>query len=100
MKGNMNRRDFQIIAIIGTVLGVLLLAGGVFASRYSTGYGSPPFVVMVMPVYPYAAYSSILFGAGAVFIFVGIAAILFALRGNKVKLPPPPPSNSQQPSLS
>jgi uncharacterized membrane protein HdeD (DUF308 family) len=96
----MKRSYFQLIAIIGIILGVLLLASGIFASRYSIGYGSPPFVVMVMPVYPYAAYSSILFGAGAVFIFVGIAAILFALRGNKVKLPPLPPSNSQQPSLS
>ena len=89
----MKRSYFQLIAIIGIILGVLLLAGGIFASRYSTGYGSPPFVVMVMPVYPYAAYSSILFGAGAVFIFVGMAAILFAVRGNKVKLPPLPPSN-------
>ena len=96
----MKRSYFQLIAIIGIILGVLLLAGGIFASRYSTGYGSPPFAVMVMPVYPYAAYSSILFGAGALFIFVGIAAILFTLRGNKVKLPPLPPSNSQQPSLS
>jgi protein-S-isoprenylcysteine O-methyltransferase Ste14 len=97
MGRNMKRSDFQAIAIIGIILGVLLLVGGIFASRYFTRSGSPPAAVTY--VFPYATYSGILFGAGAVSVFVGIAAVLLALRGNKVK-PLPPPSNSQQPSLS
>jgi hypothetical protein len=72
----MKRSDFHLIVIIGIILGVALLEGGIYASIYSTRSGSPPAVVTL--VYPYAAYSSVLFGAGAVSIFVGIAAVLLA----------------------
>ena len=72
----MKRSDFQLIAIIGIILGVLLLNSGIYASTYYTWSGPPPFLVAV--VYPYAAYASILFGAGAVSIFVGIAAVFLA----------------------
>lgn len=72
----MKRSYFQLIAIIGIILGVALLEGGIFAIGYSTLSGSPPAAVML--VYPYAEYSGILFGAGAASIFVGIAAVFLA----------------------
>lgn len=72
----MKRSYFQLIAIIGIMLGVALLEGGIYAIGYSTLSGSPP--AMRTLVYPYAAYSGILFGAGAVSIFVGIAAVFLA----------------------
>ena len=72
----MKRSYFHLIALIGIILGVALLEGGIYASTYSTRSGSPP--AMVTFVYPYVAYSSILFGAGAVSIFIGIAAVFLA----------------------
>jgi hypothetical protein len=94
----MKRSYFQLIAIIGIILGVLLLNSGIYASTYYTWSGPPPFLVTV--VYPYAAYASVLFGAGAISIFVGIVAVFLALRKKEISVipPPPPPSNSQQPS--
>jgi peptidoglycan/LPS O-acetylase OafA/YrhL len=60
------KSDFQLISIIGIILGVLLLASGIYARTYSTW--SPSLGGFVFP----------LFGAGAVSIFVGIAAVLLA----------------------
>jgi hypothetical protein len=77
----MKRSNFQLIAIIGIILSVLLLNSGIYASTYYTWSGPPPFLVGV--VYPYAAYAGSLFGAGAVSMFVGIAASWLAPRGNK-----------------
>jgi peptidoglycan/LPS O-acetylase OafA/YrhL len=72
----LKRSYFHLIALIGIILGVALLEGGIYASTYSTRSGLPP--AMVTFVYPYVAYSSILFGAGAVSIFIGIAAVFLA----------------------
>ena len=92
----MKRSYFQLIAIMGIILGVLFLNSGIYASTYYTWSGPPPFLVAV--VYPYAAYAGILFGAGAVSIFVGIVAVFLALRKKEISVipPPPPPSNLQQ----
>jgi len=94
----MKRSYFQLISIIGIVLGVLLLNSGIYASTYYTWSGPPPFLVAI--VYPYATYAGILFGAGAVSIFAGIAAVFLALRKKEINVipPPPPPNNLQQPS--
>ena len=74
----MKRSDFQLIVVIGIILGVLFLVGGIYASRYFTRSGSPPAAGTY--VFPYAAYSGILLGAGAVLLFLGIAAFLLAQR--------------------
>jgi len=76
----MERSHFQLVATIGIILGALLLAGGTLARSYSTMSGSPP--AMLTYVYPYAAYSGILFGARVVLIFIGIAAVLL---GQQIK---------------
>ena len=80
MKGNMNRRCFLVIAITGIVLGVPLLAGGIFAASYHTGFVNPSLFMTPVEVYPYAAYSCSLMGGGAVSIFVGIAFVLLLLK--------------------
>ena len=77
----MNRSGFQLIAIIGIILGVLLLAIGIVASRYFIWVGSPPEAVIL--VRPYATASNIVFGAGVISIFVGIIALRRASVKNR-----------------
>ena len=91
----MKRSDFQLIAVIGIILGVLLLAGGIYAFNYDyTGsYG-----FLIIWVRPYAAYSGGLFVAAAMSIFVGIAAVLLAPPEETSIKPPPPPTDTKQPS--
>jgi hypothetical protein len=92
---NMKTSYLQLIGIIGIIVGVLLLNSGIYAATYYT-WLSPP-VFPVAPVYPYAAYSGVLLGAGAALIFVGIAAVFLALRKKEISvIPPPPPSNAQR----
>ncbi len=91
----MNRRDFQVIAITGIVLGLLLLAGGIYAYNYNytESYG-----FLIIWVHPYAAYSGGILGAGAMSIFVGIAAVLLAPPEETSVKPAPSPTNPKQPS--
>jgi len=93
----MKRSDFQLIAIIGIVLGVLLVAGGTFAATYHTEIAPNLFLFMnPVTVYPYAAYSGILLGAGAISIFVGIASVFLAPSEEANVKPPPPPTGPRQ----
>jgi tetrahydromethanopterin S-methyltransferase subunit E len=98
MKGNMNRRDFLVIAIIGIVLGLLLLAGGIFAASYHTRFVSFSLFMNPIEVYPYAAYSGSLLGGGAVSIFVGITFALLATQKETSVKPLPLPTDPKQPS--
>jgi hypothetical protein len=77
MKRDMNRRDFQVIAAIGLILGALLLAFGIFTVTYYTKILIPECLCFYM-VFPYAAYSSSLLIGGAVSLFVGIAYVFLA----------------------
>jgi hypothetical protein len=98
MKRNMERSDFQVIAIIGLILGVPLLVGGIFAATYHTEIVIPFMLMNPVAVYPYAAYSGSLLGGGAVSIFVGIAFALLATQEETSVKPPPSPTNPKQPS--
>jgi hypothetical protein len=99
MKRNMKRSDFQVIAIIGIILGVPLLAGGIFAATYHTiVILNILFMSRIIAVYPYAAYSGSLLGGGAVSLFVGIAFVLLATQEETSLKPPPSPTNPKQPS--
>jgi hypothetical protein len=96
MKRNMKRSDFQVIAIIGIILGLPLLAGGIFAATYHTIVILNNLFMNPIAVYPYAAYSGSLLGAGAVSIFVGIAFVLLATQEETSLKPPPSSTNPQQ----
>lgn len=98
MKRNMKRSDFQVIAVIGIVLGVPLLAGGIFAATYHTWIVIPFILMPPIAVYPYAAYSGSLLGGGAVSLFVGIAYVLLATQQETGVKPAPSPTNPKQPS--
>jgi hypothetical protein len=99
MKGNMNRRDFQVIAIIGIVLGVALLVGGIFAATYYTEIQIPNMFFMgPVQVFSYAAYSGSLLCGGAASLFVGIAYVLLATQEETSVKPAPSPTNPKQPS--
>jgi len=96
MKRNMDKRDFQVIAIIGIVLGLLLLAGGIFAATYYTEILVP--FISSFQVFPYAAYSGGLLGGGAVSLFVGIAYVFLAAQKETSVKPVPLPTDPKQPS--
>ena len=102
----------SVLSIGSILIGISLLAVGLFASFYQvTQYfpfptitsGSNPGGPMAgwLIVYPYRNMAMILLLAGIIFLALGFLQrlLLLGLRGNKVK-PPPPPSNSQQPSSS
>jgi hypothetical protein len=93
----MKRSDFHLITIIGIISGVLLLAGGIFAATYHYEFAPNPYIFMIIVVYPYAAYSGSLLVAGAMSIFVGIAAVLLAPPEETSVKPLPPPTSPQQP---
>jgi ABC-type antimicrobial peptide transport system permease subunit len=72
------------------IFGIILLAIGLVASFYSQRkYPTSAYDYSVM--YPYQNVGIILIVAGIVFVALGL---LYPSR----KIPPPPPSNSQQPS--
>jgi hypothetical protein len=99
MKRNMERNDFQVIAVIGIVLGVLFLAGGIFAATYHTEILIPNMLFMgPVEVFPYGAYSGSLLAGGAISLFVGIAYVLLATQKETSVKPAPSPTNPKQPS--
>ena len=58
----MKRSDFQLISIIGIMLGVVLLLGGIYASTYSILSGSPPFLVGSFTLMPHILLSYLVQG--------------------------------------
>jgi hypothetical protein len=86
----MKRSDFQIIAFIGIILGVLLLTVGIFTATYYIEIAPNPFLFMnPTALYPYAAYSGILLGEGAVSLVVGITCA-WRVRQEERRVKPPP----------
>ena len=84
----MKKSDFQLIGIIGTVLGVLFLAGGVFATVYFE-------TTWIFVEYPYAKYAPSLLIAGIILLVVGVA---FLWRASQEAFPKPSPSQPLQSS--
>jgi len=87
----LKKSDFQLIGLIGTILGLLFLFGGMFASTYyEVRHGLFGYTYTE---YPYTQYSATLFVAGVVLLVVGLA---FLWRASQEKIapqvPPPPPS--------
>jgi hypothetical protein len=84
---SMIRSDFWLIVVTGIISGALLFVGGILATYHYAGY-SPvldPFAGPIV-VYPYAAYSLKLLGAGAILSLVDLALCLAS---------PPPPSSAR-----
>jgi len=63
----MKKADYQLIAYIGIVLGVLFLLGGLWAYYYRGWLGGPEFV------YPIKEYGVPLFVGGVALLVIGIA---------------------------
>jgi len=85
----MIRNDFWLIVITGIISGALLLVGGILATYHTLAFSDVLDPLLRPPnnvVYPYAAYSLKLLGAGAILSLVDLALWLAS---------PPPPSSAR-----
>lgn len=79
--GFVRRSSFRLVAIIGIVLGLFLLATGIFAQTYQEIHSNPerdtggvlPLPEIVFPKYPYQKYAGILVAIGSVLLVADLA---------------------------
>jgi hypothetical protein len=68
----LKKTDFQLIGYIGTVLGAIFLAGGIFAQTYYEIHRSS-IIEFYWKVYPYQKHAGNLLIIGVVLLVIGLA---------------------------